>query len=485
MGIVIPFPSAVPESLPGAGAAHPRRRLDSVIPLTERAFDLLAVFAAVVLPCVVYAWSHPRRLAGLSTASVLQAAALFGLFVILLLERSGEYRPYFSLLAVRETERLLRVGAECLLLALPFAFLAAPAVPPGLMFITFLAVPLALIVEKSALRFGVWHLRSKGYGNRKAVILGAGPLAKNIYSVLARSPKLGLDPVAIVDEDAAFQGVEIHASSYWRQKTALVLAGPLSARLFRNLGASVLVIADPDLASSEMTEIMARAATVGVSSYVVSRDSLEPGRWLEYSEVDGMMLASLNTEQRHTGYEMAKRTLDIVLAAMALLLLAIPSAVMAVIIRCTSGGPAIFRQRRVGLQGRVFTCYKFRTLYADSPAYMVSPKSGRDPRITPIGRLLRRTCFDEVPQLWNVLRGEMSLVGPRPEMPFIVEDYSAFERQRLAVKPGITGLWQLSGDRGCFIHQNLEYDFYYIRNRNLYMDLAVLLHTVAFAARGV
>jgi lipopolysaccharide/colanic/teichoic acid biosynthesis glycosyltransferase len=198
-----------------------------------------------------------------------------------------------------------------------------------------------------------------------------------------------------------------------------------------------------------------------------------------------MMLGSLAGENEHRASDLAKRAIDIVLAALGLLLVAVPYVVAALLIRLTSPGPAIFRQLRVGHRGRLFFLYKFRSMFVDSPAYAFSPQSGFDSRITPIGRFLRRTCFDEVPQLWNVLRGEMSLVGPRPEMPFIVDQYTNIQRKRLAAKPGITGLWQLSGDRRCLIHENLEYDLYYLRNRNVFMDFAVLLHTVIFAARGV
>jgi lipopolysaccharide/colanic/teichoic acid biosynthesis glycosyltransferase len=102
-----------------------------------------------------------------------------------------------------------------------------------------------------------------------------------------------------------------------------------------------------------------------------------------------------------------------------------------------------------------------------------------------VGRFLRKTSFDELPQLLNVLQGSMSLVGPRPEMPFIVEQYTERHRRRLQVKPGLTGLWQLSGDRAFLIHENIEYDLYYIQHRNFFMDLAVLLHTAIFAMRGI
>jgi lipopolysaccharide/colanic/teichoic acid biosynthesis glycosyltransferase len=139
----------------------------------------------------------------------------------------------------------------------------------------------------------------------------------------------------------------------------------------------------------------------------------------------------------------------------------------------------------VGKDGKLFNLYKFRTMRTDSPKYDFSPTVSDDPRITRIGRFLRRTSFDELPQLINVIKGDMSLVGPRPEMPFIVEQYKAAHRQRLRVRPGITGLWQLSADRAFQIHENIQYDLYYIRHRSFFMDFAILLHTAIFAMHGV
>ena len=485
MGIVVPFPPGTADGQARTLPVSVPRRLPSILALVERLLDWLVVFCGVVLPMKLYRLRDPDSLGDFSNAAVIEAAALFGLLVVLLLEKHGEYRPYLSLLAVRETERLLRVGAECLVVAIPAVLLAAPPIPRAVMAGCFLTVPLGLALEKSSLWIVVALVRRRGCNQRNAVILGGGSLAKSIYSALLRSPKLGIHPVAIVDEEAAMNGREIHASAYRQRESALILAGPLSARLFENMRASTLIIADPSLDNSEVAEVMVRPSMAGVSTYIVSRDYLEPGYWLEYSEIDGMMLASVSTESERWFTELAKRAIDMVLALAALLLLAVPCAVAALLIRLTSPGPAIFRQLRVGHRGRLFFLYKFRSMYVDSAAYAFSPKTGLDSRITPIGRILRRTCFDEVPQLWNVLRGEMSLVGPRPEMPFIVDRYTPLQRKRLAVVPGITGLWQLSGDRGRLIHENLEYDLYYLRNRNLFMDFAVLLHTVVFAARGI
>ena len=124
-------------------------------------------------------------------------------------------------------------------------------------------------------------------------------------------------------------------------------------------------------------------------------------------------------------------------------------------------------------------------MYTDAKPYEMNPIDISDPRVTRVGRFLRKISLDELPQIINVIKGNMSLVGPRPEMPFIVEKYNEIQRERLKVTPGITGLWQLSGDRKKAIHENLDYDLYYIRNVSFFLDLAILIETVFFAFRGI
>ena len=121
---------------------------------------------------------------------------------------------------------------------------------------------------------------------------------------------------------------------------------------------------------------------------------------------------------------------------------------------------------------------QFRTMCSDVAPYEVAPRGRDDSRVTATGRWLRATSIDELPQLVNVLKGEMSLVGPRPEMPFIAETYDEWQRRRLAVKPGITGLWQILGRKDLPMHENLQYDFYYIRNRSLTLDASILIRTL-------
>jgi lipopolysaccharide/colanic/teichoic acid biosynthesis glycosyltransferase len=180
-----------------------------------------------------------------------------------------------------------------------------------------------------------------------------------------------------------------------------------------------------------------------------------------------------------------KRICDVVGSVFLLILLFPLFLLVGVLIKLDSRGPVFFRHERVGKDGRNFVLWKFRSMRTNVPKYEASPRSAADVRLTRVGRLIRRLSMDEMPQLINVLRGEMSLVGPRPEMPFIVDRFHPAECQRTVAKPGITGLWQISPARAFPIHENLHYDLHYIRNQNLFLDCAIILRTIAAVIRGI
>jgi lipopolysaccharide/colanic/teichoic acid biosynthesis glycosyltransferase len=180
-----------------------------------------------------------------------------------------------------------------------------------------------------------------------------------------------------------------------------------------------------------------------------------------------------------TSGEFLIRLFDVA-GSLALLILAFPiMAVAAVLVKTTSAGPVLYRQVRVGKGGTLFTLFKFRTMVKDAEKH-VGPVWARpdDDRVTPVGRILRRTRIDELPQLYNVLRGDMSLVGPRPERPFFVERHKALQGVRLAVKPGITGLAQVRSYYDLKPDHKARYDYLYVRNRSLWLNVAILLQTV-------
>jgi lipopolysaccharide/colanic/teichoic acid biosynthesis glycosyltransferase len=208
------------------------------------------------------------------------------------------------------------------------------------------------------------------------------------------------------------------------------------------------------------------------------------------SPVISLPLPALSDYQRAI-----KRAVDLV-AGICLLILSLPLfALIALAIKLDSPGPVIFRQRRVGENGRLFGMYKFRSMCADAEQRLhevlqqdenghVNHKRANDPRVTRIGKILRRTSLDELPQLFNVLKGEMSLVGPRPEMPFLVEQYAPWQHQRLTVPQGITGWWQVNGRSDKPMHLNTQDDLYYVRNYSLLLDVLILMKTVWVVLRG-
>lgn len=158
--------------------------------------------------------------------------------------------------------------------------------------------------------------------------------------------------------------------------------------------------------------------------------------------------------------------------------------VVAILIKLDDGGPIFFMQERIGMNGETFRMYKFRSMRMDAPKYEVHPSEEDDPRVTSIGKIIRKCSLDELPQLINVFRGEMRLVGPRPEMPFIVDKYDDVQAARLAVRPGITGLWQVSPHRNDPIHEHIEYDLAYIAHRGPILDLALIIATIGLASRS-
>jgi exopolysaccharide biosynthesis polyprenyl glycosylphosphotransferase len=416
---------------------------------------------------------------------VLGVSATFAAAFVLMLDRVGAYSRGTSLLRVRETEHVLRVSVQSLGFVLAVSFFTSFLFSRWLLVIALGLVPLLLFLQKHLMYLFVQYLHARGYGIERVLIYGSGSTGRRVYSVLSRSTKLGLEPVAFVDDDAAKVGCPIFELGYENRRSASVIHGPVTRNLVSKCAADLVVIAIPSLQHENfhriVEEVLAANARVSfVPSHFVHSDPL-----VDFQDIDGVLLASFSRIPRRIPHDWAKRVFDFIGAAVLLVLTSPLFLVLAILVKLDSRGPALFRQERVGLAGRCFRMFKFRTMYMESPAYAYSPRESDDLRITRLGRFLRRTSLDELPQLLNVLVGNMSLVGPRPEMPFIVETYTEHHSHRLRVKPGITGLWQLSGDRNYLIHENIEYDLYYIKHRNFFMDIAILLHTSIFAMRGI
>lgn len=220
-------------------------------------------------------------------------------------------------------------------------------------------------------------------------------------------------------------------------------------------------------------------------------------------EFEGRRHSGLRRELKNFGWRLTvwgsyklKRSVDVFASGIGLVLLSPFLLLIAILIRLTSPGPALFHQVRVGLYGRHFNFLKFRSMYLDAEARRASLQSQNesadgvifkmknDPRVTPIGKFLRRTSLDEIPQLFNVLIGDMSLVGPRPPLPSEVREYTLEERKRLNVKPGLTCIWQVSGRSDIPFEQQVSLDKTYIRSHGFLSDLVILLKTIPAILSG-
>jgi len=315
------------------------------------------------------------------------------------------------------------------------------------------------------------------------IICGVNDAGLSIARKCLHSPKFHVIPVAFLDDNSVFLNEQIDCLI---GHEAVPVAGRLSDidDAVDQFKADEIWIALPDATQQTISCISEAAETCDVPCRFVPNIYNIPLQTITVDTLAGIPLLSIKQRPALRPMPMTKRIFDIVFSVLVLSTLPLWP-LIALLIRLSSKGPIIFSQKRIGQAGKPFLMWKFRTMYVDANPYADTPQASTDHRITPVGRWLRRLSIDELPQFWNVLKGDMSVVGPRPEMPQIVEKYNAIQRQRLAVKPGITGVWQISADRRNPIHENIDYDLYYIEKQSFFMDLMIILTTGVYGARGV
>lgn len=257
----------------------------------------------------------------------------------------------------------------------------------------------------------------------------------------------------------------------------------------------VVIVAGSQLAGQALRRLSWALDRVG-ADLVVSPGVVEvAGPHIRLRPTAGLSLLHLEQPSRHLGRELGKTVVDRLLGSVLLLAALGPLVLMSIAIAVTSPGPVFFRQQRAGVDGRPFTMWKMRTMVVDAEKRLTELfenndtdglmfKMRRDPRITPVGRILRRFSLDELPQLWNVVRGDMSLVGPRPPLMSEVERYHDAVNRRLRVRPGVTGLWQVSGRADLAWDESVNIDLRYVDNWSLALDLQILWKTFRAVVRG-
>ncbi len=447
--------------------------------------DFLLLFSGTMLGGTVGHLLQRSHTFALSPRQLLLGSFTYSCIVLCLLQAENAYPRVCSLLHVKDTEIILKGSIKAILISLVLCIVARYPIPRMAMLCGWVMGTLLLTVGDVWTREAIRKHFAPTFPNRRSLIIGTKRTARRFFTGALHSPILGIDPVGFVpssreDHDTIF------SNDYFQRDSRPIFHEPLSPELLRRLEIQEIYVCDPNISDRLLSHVKEIAQDANCTLSLVDGREVLAGRaptWVW--EMDGLFVATTGPSQSEWLYRVSKRFLDIACASILILLSAPMWALVATLIKLESEGPIIFRQTRVGQNGKLFEILKFRSMKADAPKYARSPVECTDFRITRVGRFLRQTSFDEVPQLINVLKGEMSLVGPRPEMPFITEDYGPWEATRLTVPQGITGFWQLSADRRYAIHQSIEYDLYYIQNRTLLMDVAILLHTLVYAAKGI
>lgn len=355
----------------------------------------------------------------------------------------------------------------------------------GLFLFAWVLVVLLLVLARIAARLLRAALRRRGIGVRRVVVVGGDQLGMAVMHVLATQPGL----------DYRLEGFVQNGSleDLGRFKCLGTLAD--LPQLLPQRQVDEVIIALPSASYAAVTEITETCTRSGVGFKIVPDLFQMSLSQVDVEDLRGIPVVGLR-ELTIQGVDLvAKRALDVLVSALLIAMAAPAWLLIALLIRLDSPGPVFFRQTRLGKDGRPFQALKFRSMRADAETLLTQLlqqneadgpifKIRQDPRITRFGRLLRRTSLDELPQLWNVLKGEMSLVGPRPPLESEVEKYEDWHVKRLKVAPGMTGLWQVSGRSELPFDEMVLLDIYYIENWSLALDFEILLRTLPAVLSG-
>ena len=465
-------------SLPRSGSKRRRLSTFSLLVVADTMALTLAASGALLTR---YLWTgeaaEPRQFTGLLMMVTL--GATFGAF--------GLY-PGIALNPVEEFRRVLKATTLAYLLAIGGSYLVKEAgeysrltVGSAWLLTVMLTTVLRSVARTLGAKFAWWGVT--------AVVMGAGRTGHRVMDILQRHPELGLRPVALLDDDAGRLPMTMH-----------VPGGPLLGNLdlahtlATKHGVQYAIVAMPSVSSRELSAIVHRYAHRFPHVLIIPDLFGMSSLWVSAKDVGGMLGLEVSQALMQPMARLTKRVLDMVIGAtVAVVTLPLQAAIFAAV-RLSSPGPVLFGQRRLGLDGEVFTAWKFRTMVTNGDEVLATHLAehpelreqwrfyrklrGRDPRVTWVGRWLRKTSLDELPQIWNVMAGHMSLIGPRPIMVGETEQYGTGIDLYCKVRPGSTGLWQISGRANTTFQARVVFDEYYVRNWSVWLDLWILARTV-------
>ena len=378
----------------------------------------------------------------------------------------------------QEILRLLGCSLMASLVMAGLAFLFAHTLPR----LSFALFMLLGTVLQLAWRVGMRVFWRRQYdvktSSQRVLILGAGETGQKIAEALHHTAWVQSPVIRFLDDDL-------------QQQARPEVLGPIAAlrEILIQFQADDIIIALPLKAFDKVNSAVLSIRTIPVNVWLVPAShhlALYRARIVDFA---GLPLLDLRAPAIVPNDRLVKRAFDLVFSSLMLLLAALPMLVIGLLIKWDSPGPVIFRQKRIGENGKEFEMLKFRSMVQNAEALRQTVakmdekgnliyKHPNDPRVTRIGHFLRKTSLDELPQFFNVLSGDMSVVGPRPELPYLVEKYDDWQRIRFSVQPGITGWWQINGRSDAPMHLNTEKDIFYIQNYSFWMDMQIIARTV-------
>lgn len=393
---------------------------------------------------------------------------------------SKVHRVYQSrrfMTAAFETRQLIKSHLIAFVIIMVCITLYEPNLLHNRFLFYFEAIAMGLtLAEHLAVRLILQYWRLKGRNTRYVLILGSGQAAHSYLDKVNENPQLGYKVIGYLAPE--HNGLNItYLGNYTNLETVL------------NTNVVDVTVFTASLSDESVKKCLDLLDLMGKTVTILLDDIVAKVTRSRSVDFDGLPMVAYDSHPRFPIQEIVKRIMDAILSGLGLIAISPILLLIAIAVKVSSDGPVFFAQERVGINGRTFRMLKFRSMVVNAEELkaklahlneMSGPvfKIKDDPRVTPIGKILRKTSLDELPQLWNVLVGEMSLVGPRPPLPKEVNMYDSRHRKRLSVKPGITCIWQISGRNDVDFEEWMEMDAEYVDRWSLWMDIKILAKTV-------
>jgi len=465
--------------------------------------DAVAVFAAYLAAVFLRNQLGPTfSIPGLPAFESLEIRSIIGFNVyiymligalpvwVYMLYLNRLYRSLRTIDFIKLTLRIIKAAAMTLLTVGAFLFILKIHSASRLFFFIFMGLSFIIVTaERTALVAAMHYVRRKGYNFLNILIVGTGRRAAEFIARIKRHPEWGMQIVGAIDDEpgrgvTTVDGVEIIGN-----------LGDIPDILHEKPIDEVAFVI-PRSRLSHVEQALHECETEGVvTTFAIDLFDMKIAK-AAVSEFDGVPLLQFRTTKISEWQLVVKRIVDLVVSGIILVILAPLFLALAVIIKITSRGPVFFRQERVGLHGRRFILYKFRTMRlgahdalsrVDDVSEMDTPefKAMKIKWMTPIGRFMRKFSLDELPQLINVFKGNMSIIGPRPTVPDEVEKYKPWQRRRFSMKPGITCLWQISGRNKIGFEDWMKLDLKYVDTWSVWLDVKIALKTLPVVVFGI